>query len=82
MAAPSLASVFRVVVRRVDGGIIFRPKRHDISRPSAAKMRSNMDTFSTKMTGKKISVACRGKKGRSFWSCLRSKGSAAWRGTA
>jgi hypothetical protein len=81
MAAPTFASLYRISVRRADGGISFRPKTHDTSRPSAAKMRAQMTLFASKMTGKNIAGDCKGKKFRAFRGCLRSRGAAAYRGS-
>ena len=77
MAAPSFSSLYKISVRRADGGIIFRPKSHNIV--SAAVKRQN-GVFSDKMTGKKIATECKGKKFKAFRGCLRSKGQAAYRG--
>ncbi len=80
MAAPTFASLYRISVRRADGGISFRPKTHDISRPTAAKMRHQMGVFAEKMRDKNIASACRGKKFRQFRGCLRSEGIRAYKG--
>ena len=80
MAAPTFASLYRISVRRADGGISFRPKSHDTSRPSAAKMRAQMKNFATKMKGKNIAGECKGKKFKAFRGCLRSRGAAAYAG--
>ena len=80
MAAPTFASLYRISVRRADGGISFRPKSHDTSRPSAAGMRAQMKNFATKMTGKNIAGECKGKKFKAFRGCLRSRGAAAYAG--
>jgi len=81
MAAPTFAALYRISIRRADGGISFRPKSHDITRPSAERMRTQMGVFADKMTGKKIASECRGRKFKAFRGCLRSRGRAAYRGS-
>ena len=78
MAAPSFSSLYKISVRRADGGIIFRPKSHNIV--SQAVKRQNQ-TFADKMTGKNIAGDCKGRKFKAFRGCLRSKGAAAYRGS-
>jgi len=78
MAAPSFASLYKISVRRADGGIIFRPRSHDVTRPSAERMRTQMGIFAAKMTGKKIASECKGRKFKAFRGCLRSRGKAAY----
>ncbi len=78
MAAPSFASLYKISVRRADGGIIFRPRSHDVTRPSAERMRTQMGIFAGKMTGKKIASECKGRKFKAFRGCLRSRGKAAY----
>ena len=77
MAAPSFRSQYKITGRRADGGIIFRPKSHNIV--SEAVKRQN-NTFAEKMKGKNIAGGCKGKKFKAFRGCLRSSGSAAYRG--
>ena len=52
MSAPTFASLYRISVRRADGGISFRPRTHDISRPSADPMKVRMELFSNKFKDK------------------------------
>ena len=80
MAAPSFSSLYKISVRRADGGIIFRPKSHNIQ---STAVKRQMGVFSDKMSGKNIAGDC-GKKGpggsatpfKRFRGCLRSSGTA------
>jgi hypothetical protein len=85
MSAPTFASLYRISVRRADGGISFRPRTHDISRPSADPMKVRMELFSNKFKDKKgpasAAAKCKGKKFRAFRGCLRSEGKAIWAGS-
>ena len=76
MAAPTFASLYRISVRRADGGISFRPKTHNIV---SANVKAKMEIFATKMKGNKIASNCKGKKFKAFRGCLRSEGAAAYR---
>jgi hypothetical protein len=92
MAAPTFASLYRIAVRRADGGISFRPKTHNIE---SQRAKDNMLKFSGKMTGLKgassIAAICghknSGKLGpdgkehtpfKRFRGCLRSQGAKAY----
>ena len=80
MAAPSFSSLYKISVRRADGGIIFRPKSHNIQ---SAAVKARMEIFSTKMKANTNAKTC-GKKGpggsatpfKRFRGCLRSSGTA------
>jgi hypothetical protein len=87
MASPTFASLYRISVRRADGGISFRPKTHQIV---SQKVKDNLIVFGNKMTGLKgsssIAAIC-GKKGKDggktpfkrFRGCLRTQGAAAYK---
>jgi hypothetical protein len=94
MAAPTFASLYRISVRRADGGISFRPKTHNIV---SQKVKDNLVVFAGKMTGLKgassIAAICghqnSGKLGadkkehtpfKRFRGCLRNQGAKAYRG--
>jgi|TARA_Y100000310_G_scaffold64221_1_gene59765 hypothetical protein len=76
MAAPSFSSLYKISVRRADGGIIFRPKSHNIVSQS---VKNNLQKFAANMKGNKIASNCKGKKFKAFRGCLRSEGAAAYR---
>jgi hypothetical protein len=84
MAAPTFASLYRISVRRADGGISFRPKTHNIV---SANVKAKMEIFATKMKGNTNAKTC-GKKGpggsatpfKRFRGCLRSSGTASMKG--
>ena len=78
MAAPSFSSLYKITVRRADGGIIFRPKSHNIV---SDKVKAQNIRFAENMKGKNIAGACRGKKFKAFRGGLRSEGSRAYRGS-
>lgn len=60
------------------GGQIIMRKPRSIQK--SAKVKAQQMVFATKMKGKKIATACRGKKARSFYACLRTEGTKAYRG--
>ena len=80
MAAPTFAALYRISVRRADGGISFRPKSHNIV-STAVKLK--MQQFAEKAAGNNNAKSC-GKKGpggkptpfKRFRGCLRSSGAA------
>ena len=80
MAAPSFSSLYKISVRRADGGIIFRPKSHNIV---SQAVKNRMGIFAEKMSNNTNAKTC-GKKGpngtatpfKRFRGCLRSSGSA------
>lgn len=79
MANPMMLSqMVKLYVKPSLGGqIIMRSPttRQTSDRVKAAQMR-----FADNMKGKNIAGACRGKKGRSFYGCLRTEGHRAWAG--
>jgi hypothetical protein len=77
MAAPTFSALYSIAVRKADGGIIFRPKTHNIQ---SERVKTQNRLFADKMTGKNIAGDCRGRKFKAFRGCLRSKGAAAYRG--
>ena len=84
MAAPSFSSLYKISVRRADGGIIFRPKSHNIV---STAVKARMEIFATKMKDNNNAKTC-GKKGKGggptpfkrFRGCLRSSGTASMKG--
>jgi len=88
MAAPTFSALYKISVRRADGGISFRPKSHVIK---SEKVKSRMDFFASKASGNKNASNCGGKGPlgadkkphtpfKRFRGCLRSAGSAMIRG--
>lgn len=61
----------------LDGQIIMRKPR---SLQVSTKVKAQQMTFAGKMKGKKIATACKGKKARSFYACLRTEGYKAYHG--
>ena len=78
MAAPTFSALYSIAVRKADGGIIFRPKTHNIV---SDRVKAQNRQFADKMTGKNIAGDCRGRKFKAFRGCLRSRGAAAYRGS-
>jgi hypothetical protein len=80
MAAPTFAALYRISVRRADGGISFRPKSHNIV---STAVKRQMEVFAGKADGNSNAKTC-GKKGpggkptpfKRFRGCLRSSGAA------
>jgi hypothetical protein len=86
MAAPTFSALYKISVRRADGGISFRPKTHRIV---SEKVINQMGVFAGKASGNNNAKSCgghnSGKLGRDkkehtpfkrFRGCLRSSGSA------
>lgn len=59
------------------GQLIMRTPR---SRQTSPKVKAQQMNFANKMKGKKIATSCRGKKGRSFYGCLKTEGYKAYHG--
>jgi len=76
MAAPTFASLYRISVRRADGGISFRPKTHNIV---SQRVKDNLIKFAANMKGNTVARDCKGRKFKAFRGCLRSGGAAAYR---
>ncbi len=74
-----LSQMVKVYVKPSMGGqIIMRSPR---SVQTSARVAAQQINFAKKMTGKKIASACKGKKGRSFYGCLKTKGHEAYHGS-
>jgi hypothetical protein len=91
MAAPTFSALYKISVRRADGGISFRPKTHRIV---SEKVIKQMAVFATKADGNTNAATCGGKnKGKlgkdkkehtpfkRFRGCLRSSGHAMMTGS-
>jgi len=80
MAAPTFSALYRISVRRADGGISFRPKTHNIV---SSAVKAKMALFAEKAANNTNAKTC-GKKGpggkptpfKRFRGCLRSSGAA------
>lgn len=47
---------------------------------TSARVKAQQITFANKMKGNKIATACKGKKARAFYGCLRTEGHRAYTG--
>lgn len=54
--------------------------RKPTSRQTSERVKHQQMVFAEKMKGKKIATACKGKKARSFYACLRTEGTKAYSG--
>jgi len=52
--------------------------RSPTSRQVSKAVKDQQANFGRRMAGENIAGACRGKKGRSFWACLRREGKDAY----
>lgn len=79
MANPMLLSqLVKLYVKPSMGGqIIMRSPR---SRQTSARVKAQQINFADRMSGKKIASECKGRKGRSFYGCLKTAGSRAYHG--
>ena len=79
MANPMmLTDMVKLYVKPSLGGqIIMRKPRTNQRSPSVKAQQMN---FAERMSGKKIAVQCKGKKGRGFYGCLRTAGHKAYHG--
>ena len=59
------------------GQLIFRTPR---SHQKSPRVKAQQINFANKMKGKKIATACKGRKARSFYGCLRTEGAKAYAG--
>lgn len=77
MANPMmLTDMVRLYVKPSLGGqiIMRKPTTHQTS----SRVKAQQMNFATKMKGTHIATACRGKKGRNFYGCLRTEGTKAY----
>jgi len=77
MANPLMvADLYSVYHKPTMGGqlILRKPRTNQRS----TKVAAAKGEFSAHLSGKKIATACKGKKGRSFYGCLRTQGQAAY----
>ena len=79
MANPMmLTDMVKLYVKPSLGGqIIMRKPRTNQRSPSVKAQQMN---FAERMSGKKIAVQCKGKRGRSFYGCLKTAGHKAYHG--
>ena len=59
------------------GQLILRKPR---SKQTSERVKAQQMNFANKMRGKRIATECKGKKGRSFYGCLRTAGYKAYHG--
>lgn len=79
MANPMmLTDMIKLYVKPSLGGQIIM--RKPTTRQISPRVKGAQMHFAEQMRGKKIATACRGRKGRSFYGCLKSEGYAAWHG--
>lgn len=79
MANPMmLTDMVKIYVKPSLGGqlILRKPRTNQHSE----RVKNQQINFAEKMRGKKIATTCKGKKGRSFYGCLRTAGHAAYHG--
>lgn len=73
MANPiMLADMYEAYVKPSLGGQLILRKPH--SHQTSQRVRDAQIKFAEKASGNNIAGACKGKKGRSFYACLRTKG--------
>lgn len=77
--AMSLADMYKIYVKPTMGGQLVL--RKPTTRHTSPRVKAQQMNFANKMRGKKIATACRGKKGRSFYGCLRTEGHNAYSGS-
>jgi len=74
-----LTDMVKLYVKPSLGGqIIMRKPRTNQHSP---KVKAQQINFANRMRGKKIAIQCKGKKGRSFYGCLKTAGSNAYSGS-
>ena len=79
MANPMMLSqMVKLYVKPSLGGQIIMRSPHTIQHSAAVK--NQQINFATKMKGKRIASACKGRKGRGFYGCLKTEGAKAYRG--
>lgn len=79
MANPMmLTDMVRLYVKPSLGGQIIMRKPRTVQ--ASAKVKAQQMTFAGKMKGNNIAGACKGKKGRGFYGCLRTEGTRVYRG--
>ena len=67
-----LADLYSVYVKPSMGGqLVLRSPRSNQTSP---RVKAQQMTFAEKMHGNKIATECKGRKGRSFYGCLRTTG--------
>lgn|GEM_PF-3344632 len=54
--------------------------RRPTTRQTSTRVKAAQMNFADKMSGHRIATACKGKKGRSFYGCLRTEGYKAYHG--
>lgn len=79
MANPMmLGDLFTIYHKPSLGGqlILRKPRSHQTSE----RVRAQQMNFAGKMKGQKIATACKGRKARAFYGCLRTEGTKAYHG--
>ena len=74
----TLADMIKLYVNPSLGGQIVMRKPG--SNQTSARVKAQQVNFADKMRGKKIATACKGRKGRAFYGCLRTEGTRAYSG--
>lgn len=79
MANPMmLADLYSVYHKPSLGGQLILRKPRSIQ--TSPRVAAQQMSFAEKMKGQKIATACRGKKARAFYGCLRTEGYKAYHG--
>lgn len=73
-----LSDLFHWYIKPTLGGQLI--KRRPTSRITSPRVKAQQMNFASKMRGNKIATACRGKKGRSFYGCMRVEGTNQYQG--
>lgn len=71
MAGRILYGLAKIYIKPSTGQVILRKPTSEQRSEALARAKAN---FAKKAAGNKIATACRGRKGRDFWSCLRVEG--------
>ena len=75
--AINLSDMLKMYAKPSLGVLIFRKPRTVQTSP---RVKAQQMLFATKMKGQNIAGACRGRKARAFYGCLRTEGHKAYTG--
>jgi len=79
MANPMFISdMYKMYIKPSMGGQIIM--RRPGTKQTSPRVKAQQQNFADKMRGHKIATECKGKKGRSFYGCLRTVGYKAYHG--
>mgnify|MGYP001088364141 CR=1 FL=1 len=73
-----LTDMVKLYVKPSLGGQIIMRKPRTVQK--SPRVKNQQMVFANKMKGKKIATECRGRKGRSFYGCLKTAGHNAYSG--